>query len=190
MIISTKQKNSNTDQHREAAQKRRLYIDVAGSEKIDSQAVFKRFDYKCFKCGKDLKDIANEKERALDHTLPAFYLWPLTTENATLLCSFHNGEKAGKWPSEYYSQEELKRLSIITGIDFQLLSGLPIFNPNAIEKLQSPEIVDQLLFKYAAYFTEIIKIHNRILTHTGLDFFKFSRTISKKWIKLADEQLK
>jgi hypothetical protein len=81
MYNAIKNQTRLTDQHREAAQKRRLYLDLAGGGKINSQAVFKRFGYKCFKCGKDLRDVSDEKERPLDHTLPVSYLWPLTTRN-------------------------------------------------------------------------------------------------------------
>jgi len=177
-----------TDQHREAAQKRRMYLDLAGSEKLDSQKVFEQFGYKCFKCGKDLRDVEDEKERPLDHTLPAVYLWPLTTENATLLCREHNGEKSGKWPSEYYSTEELKRLAVLTGIPFELLDGPPQYNPEAIVRLRQPEYVDQLLTKYSAYMSEIIKLRNRLLRDTGLDFFEHSAIISLGWVRMADDE--
>lgn len=178
-----------SDQHREAAQKRRLYIDLAGEDKIESKKVFEKFNYQCFQCKKDLRDVLDEKERALDHTLPAFYLWPLTTENATLLCQKHNNEKHGKWPSEFYSDNKLKELSIITGIPYELLAGNPVFNPEALEKLQNADSVDKLLIKYSAYMNELIKIRNRILKHTAIDFFKYSRLISDEWIKKADESL-
>ena len=43
-----------TDQHREAAQKRRLYMDLTGGGKIDSKRIYERFGYQCFKCGEGL----------------------------------------------------------------------------------------------------------------------------------------
>ena len=79
---SIKNQTRLTDQHREAAQKRRMYLDLSGGRKIDSQEVYKRFGHQCFKCKKDLRGVG-VKERPLDHTLPAVFLWPLTTENAT-----------------------------------------------------------------------------------------------------------
>lgn len=178
-----------TDQHREAAQKRRLYIELSGEDKINSKKVFERFNYQCFKCKKDLSNVVDEKERPLDHTLPAYYLWPLNTENATLLCQKHNNEKHGKWPSEYYSPIKLKELSVTTGIPYELLAGKPAFNPEALEKLQAPEIVDNLLIKFGAYMDELVKIRNRILRHTGIDFFRSSTIISEEWIKKADGNL-
>jgi hypothetical protein len=177
-----------TDQHREAAQKRRLYLDLSGGKKIDSRAVFERFNHRCFRCGKDLRDIEDEKERPLDHTLPAFYLWPLTTENATLLCREHNGEKSGKWPSEYYSVAELKRLAVLTGIPFEFLAGSPQYNPEAITRLKTPQYVDQMLTKYSAYMPEIIKLRNRLLGSIGFDFFEHSAIISLAWIRRANDE--
>jgi len=189
MYNAIKNQTRITDQHREAAQKRRLYIELSGEDKINSKKVFERFNYQCFKCKKDLRNVVDEKERPLDHTLPAYYLWPLNTENATLLCQKHNNEKHGKWPSEYYSTAKIKKLAVITGIPYELLAGKPVFNPEALEKLQNPEIVDNLLIKYGAYMDELIKIRNRILRHTGVDFFQHSTIISEEWIKRADENL-
>lgn len=101
----------------------------------------------------------------------------MTTQNATLLCRGHNGEKSGKWPSEYYSDDELKKLAILTGVQYETLAGKPHYNPDAIEHLKTPEQVDSLLTKYAANIQEIIKLRNRILEHENFDFFKYSTTI-------------
>lgn len=186
---SIKNQTRITDQHREAAQKRRMYLDLAGGHKLDSAVVLKRFDEKCFKCGKDLKGVKSAKERPMDHTLPAYYLWPLTTDNATLLCRGCNGEKSGKWPSKYYSDPEIKKLSMITGLDYDILAGDPHFNPDAISKLKDRSVVDSLLSKYARYIDEIIKLRNRILSKTDFDFFKTSPSISPRWIRRADRAL-
>jgi len=132
--------------------------------------------------------VDDEKERPLDHTLPAVFLWPLTTENATLLCRLHNGEKSGKWPSEYYSNIELKELVIITGIPYETLVSKPHYNPRAIEHLKTPTVIDQLLQKYAAYMLEIIKLRNRVLEYEGFDFFEYSSTISPAWVRRADKE--
>ena len=184
---SIKNKTRLTDQHREAAQKRRMYLDLSGSTKIKSEEIYKRFSYCCFKCKKDLRK-ADAKEKPLDHTLPAVFFWPLTTENATLLCREHNGEKSGKWPSEYYSDHELRALAVLTGIQYDTLVGQPHYNPEAIERLKTSEQVDQLLTKYAAYMSEIIKLRNRILEHENFDFFQHSKTISPAWIHQADHE--
>lgn len=176
-----------SDQHREAAQKRRLYIDLAGGEKINSKEILERFDNKCFKCGMDLSTVEKPGERPLDHTLPAYYLWPLTTYNATLLCQRHNGEKSGKWPSDYYSENELKKLAVITGIDYKILCGEPYYNPEAIQRLKDNKVVDELLTKFSAYIDEMIKLRNRLKFDLNFDFFESSKIISKVHVDRANE---
>lgn len=175
------------DQHREAAQKRRMYLDLSASTRINSEEVYKRFEYRCFKCQKNLRN-ATARERPLDHTLPAVFLWPLTTENATLLCREHNGEKSGKWPSDYYLDNELRRLAVLTGVQYETLAGPAHYNSEAVERLKIPEQVDQLLTKYAAYMSEIIKLRNRILEYENFDFFEYSTTISPAWILRANHE--
>lgn len=177
-----------TDQHREAAQKRRLLLDIAGSPKINSREIENRYGNKCFCCDKDLSTVTNNKEKPLDHTLPVYYLWPLSTENATLLCRDCNGSKSGAWPSTFYNDSQLRKLSVLTGFDYKLLSGDPQYNPEAIEALHNPQKVDELLIKFAAYMDEVIKLRNRILRDTGFDFFKVSKTISLAYVRKADEE--
>lgn len=178
-----------TDQHRDAAQKRRLYMDLTAGSKIDSKEIYARFDYMCFKCGEDLSaDIQTKsvKQGNLDHTLPVRFLWPITNNNATLLCRRHNGEKAEKWPSRFYSEQELKRLVTLTGIPYDILAGEPHYNPSAILRLHDPLFVDVLLEKYAAHMGEVILIRNRILEATGFDMFGASKSLSKSWIEKAN----
>ena len=184
---SIKNKTRLTDQHREASQRRRMYLNLSGTTKIKSEEIYKRFSYRCFKCEKDLRKV-ELKERPLDHTLPAVFLWPLTTENATLLCKEHNSEKSGKWPSEYYSDSELKSLAVLTGVQYETLTGQPHYNPEAIERLKISEQVDQLLTKYAPYRSEIIKLRNRILRYENFDFFQHSTIISPAWVRQANQE--
>ncbi|MBA3442011.1 MAG: hypothetical protein H0T92_19300 [Pyrinomonadaceae bacterium] len=186
---SIKNQTRTSDQHRDASQLRRLRMDLAAGEKIDGQKVYERYDYKCFKCGKDLSAVTSAKERPLDHTLPAYYLWPLTTANATLLCQGHNGGKSGKWPSAYYTHAELKRLSVMTGIDYEVLAGEPFYNPEALAILSEKSSVENLLVKYSAYIGELIKLRNRLLRETGFDFFKVTTKISPTWVEQADDNL-
>lgn len=176
-----------TDQHREAAQKRRLLIDISGNPRIDSRAVERRFHHRCFNCGADLSNVDSAIEKPMDHTLPVYYLWPLTTETATLLCRDCNGDKSGAWPSDYYNDRQLRELSMITGLDYDLLAGAPQYNPEAISSLQDAEAVEHLLVKYSAYMDELIKLRNRILRDTGIDFFQSTNRISEDWIRRADE---
>ena len=76
--------------------KETLYLDITGPGKIDSGLVRKRFDNKCFKCGCDL---SGPEGRSFGSHASGFTLWPLTTDNATLLCGLTMGE-IGSWPSE------------------------------------------------------------------------------------------
>ncbi len=181
-----------TDQHRESSQNRRLLLDVAGSPKIHSKEIEKRYHNKCFCCGKDLSNVTDPKEKPLDHTLPVYYLWPLSTENATLLCRSCNGSKTGKWPSQFelYTDKHLKSLSVLTGFDYELLAGEPQYNPDALIELHKPEKVDALLAKYAAYMDVLIKLRNRILRDTGFDFFSVSETISDAYKRKADQMFR
>ena len=176
------------DQHREAAQKRRLYVDITGTAKIDSSAIRAKFDNRCYKCPPTSVPLG-PREGHLDHTLPVSYLWPLTTNNATLLCDKHNGEKSGKWPSEYYTKTELKRLAVLTGIDYEILAGEPRVNPDALEALKDRQFVDQLLTKYAPYMDEIIKVRNRLLRQSGFDFFAVTTALSMDIVKRANDAL-
>jgi len=183
---SVKNGTRTIDQFRESAQKRRLYLELSGQSKLDSKKVYDRFKYSCFKCNTDLSN-APTREIHLDHTLPVYYLWPLDTNNATLLCGECNGEKAGSWPSDFYNMTELRELSIITGIQLDLLSGGPEYNPAALERLMRPEIVNEMLTKYSKYMPELIKLRNRLLNDTGLDFFSYSTILSPNWIEKADK---
>lgn len=179
------------EQHREASQKRRLYTHFEDRTKMDIVAIYARFGNCCFKCGLDLSDDLTagiaKKEGNLDHTLPVFYLWPLTTDNATLLCREHNGAKAEKWPGEFYSDAELRKLSALTGIDHRLMAGNPQVNPAALDKLKKAAFIEALFEKFARYPQELLKLRNRILAQTGFDFLDVSAKISPDWKKQADE---
>ena len=81
---SIKNQTRLVEHHRKSSQHRRLYTQFE-SQKFDIDAIYKRFDNKCFKCGIDLSaDVGSKLKKLgnLDHTLPVFYLWPLTTDNA------------------------------------------------------------------------------------------------------------
>lgn len=171
------------DQHREASQKRRLLVDLGGTTRFDSEEVRSRFGNKCFKCG---RDVSAEGSAQFDHTLPVRYLWPMTTENATLLCAEHNGQKGATWPGQFYTDAELRRLSLLTGIDFDILQGTPSINPAALDLLRDGDFVDSLFEKYAHYVTDLIRIRNRVLGLSNLDFFKSTSNISIEWIRQAD----
>jgi hypothetical protein len=100
------------------------------NEVISIDALFNRFDHRCFKTKKHL-DIEDRSSWAIDHILPSKYLYPLTISNAALLSKEANDNKRDRWPSEFYKNNELVKLARITGADLNLLSSKePIINPN------------------------------------------------------------
>ncbi|MGO5139786.1 hypothetical protein ACTQ4G_03965 [Streptococcus alactolyticus] len=185
---SFKNGTRTSEQFAESAQKRRLYSDLAGNEKIQTKIIRENFSNRCFNCGLDLSK--KNTTAHLDHTLPAKYLWSLNTNNATLLCSTCNGNKSDMWPGKFYSEQKIRELSIRTNYSYELLKGPEQYNPIAIEKLHNPEIVDNILRNYAKHIDEIIKIRNRILKDTGFDFFEVSKIISPQIIAQADKKIR
>ena len=131
---SIKNKTRIPDQHREASQRRRLFGLLANdAPPVNLEEIREKFEHKCFSCG---VSITKENE-ALDHTLPVRLLWPLTTESATLLCKACNGQKSAQWPSEFYNEQHLRRLAVLTGIHYAILAGQPTVNQQALDMIQS-----------------------------------------------------
>ena len=130
---SIKNKTRTSDQHSEASQRRRLFGLLARSTpRINRDEIRKRFDHKCFSCGRDV----DKQNEAIDHTLPVRLLWPLTTENATLLCKTCNGQKGAQWPSEFYDEQQLRKLAVQTGFRYDVLAGQPTVNQEALDMVQ------------------------------------------------------
>lgn len=179
------------EQHREASQQRRLYMNFQVG-KLNVPAIVERFRGRCFKCNQPValdEGPGHDLSGNIDHTRPAYYLWPLTTEDATLLCRKHNGDKSAAWPGEFYNDDECRKLARLTGIPYRELTGPPRFNPEAIEKLRDPEFVEGLIDKFARYPNEMLKLRNRILRSEGFDFLAVSPNVSENWRRLADEML-
>ena len=84
-----------------------------------------------------MSGVTSNKEKPIDHTLPVYYLWPATTDSGTLLCRVCNGNKTGKWPSEFYTDAKLHQLAVHTGFDYHLLAGEPQYNPEALPEVRS-----------------------------------------------------
>jgi len=124
-------KRTKEQLHESAAKRRTAELLLAGeNERLNLEDLFKRFGNKCFKIGKPL-DINKRETWAIDHILPSRWLYPLSIKNAALLSKEANDNKRDKWPSEFYTNNELKRLCDITGADLGLLSSKkPIINPN------------------------------------------------------------
>ena len=101
------------DQLRESSQRcRRIPISWPPTRgRIDTRAVFGKFQNKCFRCEKQL-DVNARGSYALDHTLPAKFLWPYGTLTATLLCTTCNGNKAEQWPATFYADLKLRTLPV------------------------------------------------------------------------------
>ena len=56
-------------------------------------------------------------------------MYPLTFENAALLSKGANENKRDKWPSKFYTNNELIELAQITGANLDIISApLPIMN--------------------------------------------------------------
>lgn len=112
-----------SEQLRESSIRRRIGDLIVSDyeEKLDIQALFARFDGKCFKTGKSL-DITKTGTWHIDHILPSKYLYALNTRNAALLSDEANANKRDQWPSQFYTPQELVELARITGADLALLS--------------------------------------------------------------------
>jgi hypothetical protein len=100
------------------------------NESIDIDDIFRRFNGRCFKTGVQL-DKKNRRTWEIDHILPSSWLYPLTKENAALLSKDANNNKRNKWPSHFYTNNELIKLARLTGADLALLSRKhPVVNTN------------------------------------------------------------
>lgn len=86
--------------------------------------VWDKFGRRCFYCSKPLE----VKEVQLDHTRPLAYLWPID-EHATCLCAEHNNQKKDKFPVDFYSPDQLLRLSEITGLSLAELKIRSVCEP-------------------------------------------------------------
>jgi len=167
-----------TDQHRESAERRRLYVLLSGeTEKIDGRAVFDRFGGRCFNCDRLLTyTVRGARGYNLDHTLPARLLWPLSTSSATLLCDECNNAKHDQWPAIFYQEtSKLKRLAVLTGIPHEILSGPPQVNPEAIERLRAN--IDEFLTQWIRYPEEIKQIRRLIREMAGVDIFEGAKVV-------------
>jgi CRISPR/Cas system Type II protein with McrA/HNH and RuvC-like nuclease domain len=98
------------------------------NEFVEIEELFKRFDSKCFKTKKVL-DIKDRGSWHIDHIVPSKWLYPLKVENAALLSTEANSAKKAKWPSKFYSNNELIELARITGGNLKLFTAEnPIIN--------------------------------------------------------------
>lgn len=124
-------KRTKDQLHESSARRRTAELLLKGeNERLNISELFERFNNKCFKTGKVL-NVEDRKSWAIDHVLPSRWLYPLSIKNAALLSTEANGNKRDKWPSEFYTNEELKNLAIITGANLELISSkMPLANKN------------------------------------------------------------
>mgnify|MGYP004521777177 FL=1 len=114
------------------------------TKKEFSKYIWEKFDKRCFKCGAD-SDPITLGEMALDHTLPLAYLYRLD-ETATCLCSSHNSQKSDHFPVDFYSEDELERLSEITGLSMEQLHTREV----------NKEILDLLIKNIVWFYDEFL----------------------------------
>lgn len=120
------------EQLHESSVKRRIadLLLEGENEKIDFTELFQRFNSRCFKTGKIL-DVNDRGSWAVDHLLPSRFLYPLRKNNAVLLSREANENKRDRWPSQFYTNNELKKLAIVTGANLSIISSKkPVINPN------------------------------------------------------------
>lgn len=137
----------NSTQHREDSLRRRAFEILIGdllnknwiyheyrisNKKEFDQSIWERFGKKCFKCS---VSIPSPREMDLDHTMPLSMLYPLD-KTATCLCPKCNSAKSDIFPVDFYSKEELKTLSEITGLPLNTLSSRNS-NPIVISALKN-----------------------------------------------------
>ena len=117
--------------------------------------IYNKFDHKCFKCGRNL----TIDEMNLDHTMPLAYLYRLD-ESATCLCASCNSQKSDFFPVDFYTEDELTKLSSITGLSFELLHSKSI-NEKVLQLL-----IDNVVWYFDDFLTQrdYAKVRGGILT--------------------------
>jgi hypothetical protein len=174
-----------TEQHREAADNRRLLREVSGETGVSAIGpLLDRFDRKCFNCERALQaNPGGDDGYYLDHTLPVALLWPLN-RGPTVLCRSCNGQKADKWPGTFYTdQSKLRALATRTGIEYAILAGEPFFNPEALRRLRATG--DEIIERWAAHPDRLRALGNRIMGATGEDIFGQASPEARRAIGLS-----
>jgi hypothetical protein len=160
------------------------YRHKTGRELTDD--IWNKFGGECFNCGRAL---ASQKKMHLDHTRPLALLWPLD-ESATALCGSCNTQKRDRFPSEFYSKNQLRQLAGITGLKYQVLKS-PEPNHEAIreilenidwlfeEFLVRPDLLKELDGKIVAEL--VAKALDKVLDRSSIDYeFSFVEEYDKR----------
>lgn len=145
------------------------------TKKEFSEYIWRKFDCRCFKCNKKLP----LDEMHLDHTMPLAYLYRLD-ETATCLCGTHNSQKSDHFPTDFYTKEELVRLSKITGLSIEMLTY------RGINQMVLDLLVKHVVWFYDKFLMEpdYQKVRDGILTADKIND-SLKRVISGK-IDLAE----
>lgn len=101
-------RKDNPEKCRKWARKRRAMKEqVSENYTYEQERVVElTFQHKCFRCG-------STENLNHDHHRPLSKGYALTPSNAVLLCKSCNCAKSDKDPEEFYTKEELNRLSVI-----------------------------------------------------------------------------
>jgi hypothetical protein len=95
--------------------------------------IWERFGRRCFYCERELE----LDEVQLDHTRPLAYLWPIDA-HATCLCADHNNQKSDKFPVDFYSDAQLRKLAAITGLSLSELRARELNDAELARILADP----------------------------------------------------
>lgn len=123
-VINTKLNPKRTKEqlHESSVKRRTADLLLKGeNERIDFRELFQRFGGRCFKTGVSL-DMRNRQVWRIDHILPSRYLYPLRKNNAALLSREANENKRDRWPSQFYTNDELKKLARLVGADLTIIA--------------------------------------------------------------------
>lgn len=156
--------NTQNNKYRTRAQhaeyrESREFATMLTRDKIITDGVLERFNYCCFHCNCELTN----DSVVWDHTLPLVFGYPML-DKGTPMCATCNGHKGDKWPKELYSVFQLKRLSKLTKVPYEVLSGNPHHNPHFIQALS--ERYNELLRTHSS---SVEKYRKRILNIDSID---------------------
>ena len=166
-----------------------LEIVLGLKHKLDYKYIWDKFNGKCFKCGEFIP-FDQTDAKGLDHTLPHSKWWNLSNEDGTLLCSSKingcNGSKSNKWPSVFYSDEQLVKLNKMTGIDLEILNGEPHYNPEVVEGFINR--FDDVMDSWSQWGRRIRTTGNRIGKNKNVEFINGLRKEINKLKKFHSQK--
>lgn len=125
--------------------------------------IWEKFGRQCFRCRRAL---ASPSEMDLDHTRPLAYLWPLD-EHATCLCPTCNNLKRHQFPVDFYDDQQLARLSEMSGL------GLEQLRTKAVNQAELRRILEDLAAFAEEWDARLFRsVHRRVAELTEIDLFE------------------